>query len=111
MKKVFVCSPYRGDIESNVKKAKSYCRLEIIAGNVPFAPHLHNTQFLNEDDPGEREMGIRAGLEIMKHCDELHVYGEKITEGMAKEIACWKEMGRIPMRCSAVLLIKKEEML
>ena len=110
MKKVFVCSPYAGDIDLNAKMAAEYCRIEMIQGNVPFAPHLHNTRFLNESNPLDREMGIRLGLEMLKICDELHVYGDRISNGMAREIAVWKEMGRTPIRCSVGLLLKKEEM-
>jgi hypothetical protein len=109
MKKVFVCSPYRGDIEENTRLARMYCRYEMIMGNVPFAPHLLYTKFLDEDNPVDRERGIRAGLEIMKVCDELHVYGEKITEGMSMEIACWREMGRTEHRCTIIVCVKKHE--
>ena len=109
MKKVFVCSPYRGDIDKNTKAAREYCKIEIMQGNAPFASHLMFPQFLEEDNPADREKGIRAGLEIMRACDELHVYGEKITEGRSREIASWRAMGRTEHMCSIMVCIKKRE--
>ena len=29
-KKVFICSPFRGDMEGNARKAAAYCRMNII---------------------------------------------------------------------------------
>ena len=110
MKKVFVCSPFAGDIDGNIRKAIEYCRYEIIQGNAPFAPHLLYPQMLCECDPQQREDGIRMGLEFLKTCDELHVYGDRISNGMAREIAVWKEMGNIPIMCSLIVLIRKTEM-
>ena len=83
---IYVCSPYRGDIDANVAFAKRCC-LEIInAGELPFAPHLYFTQFLNDDIPDERALGIKYGLQILSLCSAIWVFGEKITEGMQAEI-------------------------
>ncbi len=87
MKKVFVCSPYSGDIEGNTARAIKYCQAEIAAGNIPFAPHLIFPRMLDENKPEDRELGIRMGLEMMRCCDELHVYGQHISQGMPREIA------------------------
>ena len=35
--KVFVCSPYRGDIERNTKRARAYVETVITQGHTPFA--------------------------------------------------------------------------
>jgi hypothetical protein len=37
MKKVFICSPFAGDTERNIQIARKLCKLEIEAGNAPFA--------------------------------------------------------------------------
>lgn len=94
MKKVFICSPYRGDTEGNVEKAGEYCRQAIGEGYLPIAPHLYFTQFLNDDDKKERNQGIMAGLEMLEMCDEVWVYGTAISEGMAREIAYSKLIGK-----------------
>lgn len=86
MKLVFVCSPYRGDVEINTLRAKRYCRFVYTEGAVPFAPHLHNPQFLNDFIPEEREIGINMGVEVLKRCDELWLFGDLLTEGMELEL-------------------------
>jgi len=97
MKLIFICSPYRGDVVTNSAKAKRYCHFVLTKGAVPYAPHLHNTQFLMEDIPDEREAGIALGLEMLKKSDEVWVFSKPISTGMAIEISTAKKTG-IPIR-------------
>jgi hypothetical protein len=83
---VFICSPYAGDIENNVKAAQKYCRFAVEMGYIPFAPHLLFPQFLNDTDPKERDLGLFFGIALMSKCAELWVFGETVSAGMAKEI-------------------------
>ena len=92
MKKVFICSPYRGNIAENTHNAEQYCKMAIKAGYLPVAPHLYFTRFFNEGAEDERNAGIEMGIELLKICDEMCIYG-KPTEGMCREIAEW--CGRI----------------
>lgn len=90
MKKIYICSPFGGK-KHNQKLAKHYA-LEIIRlGHLPVAPHLYFPQFLNDAIEYERELGIKMGLEFLKLCDEVWVYGEP-TEGMKKEIQRAKKL-------------------
>ena len=68
MKKVFICSPYRGDTAKNEAKAFTYCWQAIAAGCMPYAPHLYFTQFLDDNDPEQRGAGMDAGLEWLLEC-------------------------------------------
>ncbi len=43
-------------------------------------------QFLFEDDPAERKLGIEMGLVLLVKSSELCSFGPKITKGMAMEI-------------------------
>lgn len=86
MKLVFICSPYRGDVDFNVVRAQRFCRFAYLCNKLPFAPHLHNTQFLDDLTELERKEGIKLGLEMLKKSDEVWVFGGQITEGMAREI-------------------------
>lgn len=96
-KRVFICSPFRGEIEDNVKRAKECCRSAIFADVVPIAPHIYFTQFLDDTACEERELGIACGLELLDLCDEVWVYNENgITEGMREEIEYAKQKG-IPL--------------
>ncbi len=86
MKLVYICSPYRGDTEHNLIKARGFCRFACNEGVIPIAPHLHNTQFLDDSIPEEREAGLHMGLELLKRVDELWAFGNRISEGMKAEI-------------------------
>lgn len=83
---VYICSPYAGDIENNVKAAQRYSRFAVDAGYIPFAPHLLFTQFLNDADTNERKLGLFFGNALMSKCAELWVFGDRISEGMQTEI-------------------------
>ena len=49
-------------------------------------------QFLNDADENEREVGIYMGLVLLTKCKELWVFGDKLTEGMTRELkrAKWR---------------------
>lgn len=91
-KKVFICSPYRGDVEGNIKKAAAYCRMACEKGYMPIAPHLYFTQFLDDDIEAERALGISMGMDLILLCEEVWVFGCP-TEGMAAEISFANERG------------------
>lgn len=106
-KKIFVCSPYRPlaeteesqkvELESNLHRAKTACRILISLGFMPLAPHLYFTTFLEDEVKRERENGIRLGLQWLEEADEVWVFGDTISEGMAVEIARAKELNK-PVR-------------
>lgn len=86
MKRVFVCSPYAGNIDQNTLMACVYCRNVIMEGDAPFAPHLLYPQMLDEKKPEDRELGISLGIRMLEACDEIHVFGGKVSSGMRREI-------------------------
>ena len=92
-KLVYICSPYRGDVEENVRKAQLYSAKAMIdhPDVLPIAPHLLFTQFLDDTDPEQRRIRLDAGLDLLSICDELWVYGEP-SEGMAAEIRLAEEL-------------------
>ena len=81
-----------GDIEKNVVAARAYSRFAVEQGYIPIAPHLLFPQFLNDNDPKERELGLFFGNAIMSKCSEIWVFGSHISPGMEAEIkrAKWK---------------------
>lgn len=46
MKKVYICSPCRGDYENNIQRAKEYSRAAVEKGVIPVTPHIYLTQFM-----------------------------------------------------------------
>lgn len=94
MKKVFICSALRGDIQENIGRAKEYCRWGMLThGVLPIAPHVYFTRFLDDDSPAERKLGINAGLELLTDCSELWYFGDCITQGMVREINLARSLG------------------
>ncbi|MDL2248838.1 hypothetical protein LJB89_03995 [Tyzzerella sp. OttesenSCG-928-J15] len=85
-KLVYVCSPLRGDIAGNIEKANGYCREIALKGNIPLAPHCVFTQYLNDNNPKERELGIKMGLNLLNKCDYIVICGDRISEGMLSEL-------------------------
>ena len=94
---VYICSPLRGDIERNISRANGYCRFATTQGVVPLAPHTIFTQFLDDEISEEREIGLQMGLELLKHCTELYVFGDWVTDGMLGEMEAAKRLG-IPIQ-------------
>ena len=87
---VYIASAYSGDIESNTKKAKIYCRFAALEGNAPIAPHLFLPSFISEET--ERELALAIDTAILAYCSELWAFGEP-TAGMVGEIAVAREQG------------------
>jgi len=86
MKWIYIASPYKGDIELNTIRARRYSRFVASQNCVPICPHIFLTQFLRDDYKNEREVGLHLGSQMLKRCNELWVFGFKISEGMQKEI-------------------------
>jgi hypothetical protein len=83
---VYICSPYAGNIEMNVANARRYSRFAVQQGYIPIAPHLLFTQFLDDKDTTERNLGMFFGNVIMSKCAEVWVFGSTISTGMSAEI-------------------------
>jgi hypothetical protein len=97
MKLVYICSPYAGNIEKNVRFARAACLYAAKHGCAPVAVHLLYPQILDDAIPAQREIGIRMGLRVLTSCDELWICGERISHGMSCEIAEAERLG-IPVR-------------
>jgi hypothetical protein len=85
MKKVYICSPLRGNIPENLEKVKRYTAFALRCGTAPVVPHFY-AYCLDDNDPKDRKTGLAAGMSLLWFCDEIWVFGDVITEGMSKEI-------------------------
>lgn len=87
MKKIFVSSPLAGDYENNIKNAQKYCREVLFQGHMPLAPHIYYTNFLEDNNEVERQLGMYMGLKWLAECDEMWVFNQNgISKGMQAEI-------------------------
>mgnify|MGYP005801012307 CR=1 FL=1 len=87
MRLVYICSPLRGDIEQNTRRAQEYCAYAADCGMLPLAPHTIFTHYLDDTQPEQRARGLEMGLELLRHCDEMWVMGNTLSEGMQNEMA------------------------
>ena len=81
---VYIASPYSGDTERNIERARAYCRYAVDCGCIPLAPHLLLPQFMN--DGNERELALFMDMVFLGKCCELWVFGYP-TEGMQAEVS------------------------
>lgn len=108
MKRVAIESPFAGDIEGNLKYARSAMADSLKRGEAPIASHLLYTQdgILDDDIPGERQLGIEAGLSWNSQAELVAIYEDKgISSGMEYGILRAISMG-IPIEYRT---LKEEE--
>lgn len=83
---VYICSPFSGKVKKNKRKARKYCRFALEQHTIPFAPHLLFPQFMDDSSPEERQLAMFMNMIMLGHCEELWVFGERISAGMKQEI-------------------------
>lgn len=96
LKRVYICSPLSGDIPQNIEKATLYMTYALKCGTAPIVPHFYALG-LDDNNPKQREIGMRAGMSHLWFCDELWVFGDEITSGMREEIRFCKSLN-IPIK-------------
>ena len=90
MPKKHLKKPFR--VSKNVENARRYSRFAVDSGCIPIAPHLLFPQFMNDENPKERQLGLFFGMVLLSKCAEVWVFGDRISPGMDAEIkrARWK---------------------
>jgi len=112
-KRIYIASPirpvseagtkeYDEELKENIDNVKEYCKMVTAAGNTPLSSILLCKEFLNEDDPEDRDKGMQIGLDLVSVSDEVWVFSNRITEGMAAEIRLATELG-IPVRIIKII--------
>ena len=91
--KIYVCSPFAGDTQRNIEKARQYCAFAVKKGYIPYASHLFFPQFISDNDPAQRELGLFMGMVYLDGCRECWVFGDTVSSGMAAEIERAKKRG------------------
>ena len=81
----YICAPYSGDRERNIKKATYYAELAYKNGAIPVTPHLL-FPFMNDEDINQREDALFMDIILLGKCQEVWVFGSQMTEGMKREI-------------------------
>lgn len=94
---VYICSPFAGDEERNMEKARRYSRFAVRQACIPVAPHLLFPQFMDDSVPAERSISLFMGMVLLGKCEQVWVFGSTISAGMAAEIEK-AEKRKIPIR-------------
>ena len=63
-------SPYAGLVPLNRAYLQACIRDSLSRGETPYASHQMLTDALDDGDPEQRELGIKAGLDMRKHLIE-----------------------------------------
>jgi hypothetical protein len=117
MKRVFVCSPYAGNVDRNHAIAVELCRMVLARGDAAYAPHVHYHGILEDQVPEDRELAIASGLAYLETCDEILAYvGSGISQGMKRELACARALGKsvveineLPARRELMTKVKRKK--
>ncbi|MCQ9359256.1 MULTISPECIES: DUF4406 domain-containing protein [unclassified Corynebacterium] len=92
---VYICSPYSGDIAGNIRLARSFSAVAVSRGTVPLAPHLVFPQFMDDEDPLDRELAMLMNKILLDRCDEIWVYQPTVSVGMKQEIQWARGRGMV----------------
>lgn len=94
MKIVILESPYGGSVKLNILYARICALDSLYRDEAPMLSHLLYTQFLDDNVPKERALGITVGLAWRKVADKSVVYTDLgISDGMKHGIKVAKECG------------------
>ncbi len=90
---VYVCSQY-GGIEENYQTAKRYGKYVVSKGNMAIIPHTMLHGIVDDRNPEERIQALELGKKLMTLCDEVWVFGGKVSPGMEGEITEAARLGK-----------------
>lgn len=83
---VYICAPFRGEVEQNIAFAKEKAREVFQSGDIPVCPHLIFPPIADPGDPVQDQAAREMGLRLVEKCQQVNVYGPVFTEGMWAEI-------------------------
>ncbi len=93
MKMIYICAPLRGDIEKNIEFARQKAQEVFRQGDIPICPHLMFPPIADATNPQQDEVARNMGLELVKRCNQVNVYGSEWTSGMWAEIKYAEQFG------------------
>jgi hypothetical protein len=98
MRKIYICHPYSDNPYANEQHLVKLCSeiVERSPENIPIAPQIYLTRFM--DDSTQREQAMAICIQLALMCDEVWVCSEPGEEspGMKQEIEACEEAG-VPM--------------
>lgn len=93
MRRVIIESPFKGDLTRNQLYLRDCLRDAIFRGESPYASHAILPGPLDDTNPAERDLGIRAGYAWWSAADVVAFYVDHgWSEGMKKALHRAKTM-------------------
>ena len=92
-KRVYICAPYDGENTRSREKIWGYCLFARERTYAPIAPFLYYPQFMPEIYEKEMQLMRSLALRDLLTCEEIWVFGNKVTPEMENEISCASSHG------------------
>lgn len=93
-KRIYICSPYAGDVIMNKIRAKEWSKKVFELGYIPICVHIYLEDATGmHENKGDRDRLLKLGREFVEFCDELWIFGDRISEGMKGEIEYANRIG------------------
>lgn len=91
MTRAYICSPLsapeKAEIRNNMLQAREYGRmLTETYGYRTYAPHGYLPALLRDDCQEERELALSFDMELLRLCDMVIIFGNRISKGMHREL-------------------------
>ena len=83
---VYICSPIEAYTPASMRQLLKYRKFAIQSNSIPVVTTLLLDHSLVDDKDELHDLCANAGHQLMAHCDEIWVFGKKITRTMANEI-------------------------
>lgn len=97
MLRAYICHPCSADPVGNAEKVLEICK-RASEQCLPIAPQIYLPQFV--DESAQRARAMRMCLELLAVSDEVWVYGDEASPGMAVEIEVAKKLNKLVRRMS-----------
>lgn len=85
-KLVYICAPYDGDQYMYFCRVHNYCLTALRESAVPVAPPLMYSSMITAYDPKADYLERVCAHMLLTVCDELWLFGDKLTPEMVEEI-------------------------
>lgn len=82
---VYICAPFSGDKEKNIKSAVGYAKYAYENNAIPLTPHFL-FPFMDDENKKQREDALFMDIVFLGKCQEVWVFGESLTDGMMREL-------------------------
>lgn len=89
---VYMCSPFSGDTKVNLELARRFCAHAVGQRKIPFAPHLHYPQFMDDADPDHWELAMFFNRVLLAKCEALWACVGHVSPGMRLEIGWARDL-------------------